>query len=108
MNQLAINYHLRDDRDENDVISSRIFVLKSGGEGKYTYVEAFSFKSTLRKKFSLNILNYLLQHTNLREINTYAFYFSGLKEVRKKLEKYMPDDTLNCVCNWIKNETICN
>lgn len=105
MNQLAINYRLRDESDESDVISSRIFVLKSGREGKkkkYTFIEAYSFNFTLRKKLSLKILNYLLQHTSY--INTYAFYFSGLKEVRKILGTYMSDDTLNCVCGWIKNE----
>lgn len=86
MNQLAINYRLRDDRCDNDVISSRIFVLKSGGEGKkkkFIFIEAYSFKSTLRKKFSLKILNYLLLHTTCNGINTYAFDFSDLEKVRK-------------------------
>lgn len=106
MKQLAINYRLRDDRCDHDVISSRIFVLKSEGEEKkYTYIEAFSFQFTLRKKLSLKILNYLLRHTNnYTGIDTYSFYFSDLEKVRKKLGIYMPDDTLNCVCDWVKNE----
>lgn len=107
MSSLIIDYIVNGDNH----VYSQFFVFKSIDSYRnpcYKLIEIFSYNHVpVRKKLSLKTIKELMDKRDKPSdfwIDVYSFYFSDLEKVRKKLGVYMPDDTLNCVCNWIKKE----
>ena len=121
MRQLAINYDLKDEATKHERVFSRVFILK--GEDiprekysfpsnvKYVFAEIYTFSFKLiRKNLSKHVVKCFLNTLAPVEFHVYCFIFpfDTLKDLEMELDRFMLREDIKRVCNWVKNETICN